>query len=432
MKKAVIITTLSMLVSAVFIPCRPYPLNAQEPDTIVFLTWKPNQPEVWEKLIKEFHHDNPDLRVKVQVGPHSSTEYHAIVTQRLKNRDDSLDLFFMDVTWPPEFANAGWALDLTAWFSEREQQKFLPGPVAANSYEGGIYGVPCYLAAGLFYYRKDLLDKHEFRPPSTWDEMLFQGKRILETEADPLLNIYSGQFKQYEGLVCDMMEFIWSNNGGVFDTGSGGVIINRAESVKAVTFVRDHIIGNAAPRGAISYEEPESLDLFIQGKSVFHRNWPYAWEVANNPEKSKIAGKVGVGRLPSFEGHESASTLGGWQFGINRWSRHHEKAWRFIKHMTSFKSQKILAVEASLAPARKAVYLDRELRAKRPNLTAFLPAFERARPRPLSPVYPMISQELQRFFSRAVSDKGSEIPQLADTAAKRIKKIRDLAESIRK
>ena len=92
--------------------------------TIVFLTWKPNQPEVWEDLIQRFHRKNPEIRVQVQVGPHSSTEYHAIVTQRLKNKDTSVDVFFMDVIWPPEFASAGWALDLTSRFS-REQKKFL-------------------------------------------------------------------------------------------------------------------------------------------------------------------------------------------------------------------------------------------------------------------------------------------------------------------
>ena len=28
---------------------------AEEPKTIVFLTWKPNQPEVWEHLFQRFH-----------------------------------------------------------------------------------------------------------------------------------------------------------------------------------------------------------------------------------------------------------------------------------------------------------------------------------------------------------------------------------------
>ena len=69
------------------------PSRAEEPQTIVFLTWKPNQPEVWERLIQRFHQTHPKIRVQVQIGPHSSTEYHAIVTQRLKNKDTSVDVF---------------------------------------------------------------------------------------------------------------------------------------------------------------------------------------------------------------------------------------------------------------------------------------------------------------------------------------------------
>ncbi|MBW2096116.1 MAG: extracellular solute-binding protein, partial [Deltaproteobacteria bacterium] len=90
--------------------------GAREQTSIVFLTWKPNQPEVWNRLLQRFERSNPDIRVRVQVGPHSSTEYHAIVSQRLKNRDASVDVFFMDVIWPAEFANAGWAMNLSSRF----------------------------------------------------------------------------------------------------------------------------------------------------------------------------------------------------------------------------------------------------------------------------------------------------------------------------
>ena len=66
--------------------------------------------------------------------------------------------------------------------------------------------------------------------------------------------------------------------------------------------------------------------------------------------------------------------------------------------MTSYEAQKVLALEAGLAPTRRAVYTDREVRKKMSHLVVFLPAFESARPRPSSPLYPMMSAELQRFF----------------------------------
>jgi multiple sugar transport system substrate-binding protein len=406
-------------------------LKADESTTIVFLMWKPNQPEVWEHLIQRFHREHPGIRVKVQVGPHSSTEYHAIVTQRLKNRDASVDVFFMDVIWPPEFASAGWAIDLTPRLPEEEQGEFLTATIAANTYGNRIYGVPCFIDAGLLYYRKDLLEKYRFKPPGSWTEMLAQGNMITKGEADPKLHVYSAQFKQYEGLVCNMLEFIWSHGGSVLDAERRRVKLAEPASVHAIAFVRDKIIGTAAPKGVVNYEEPESLDLFIQGGAVFHRNWPYAWAVSNDPDKSKVAGRVGVTHLPAFAGHSSASALGGWQLGISQWSKHPDEAWKFVEFMTSVESQKTIAIEAGRAPSRIAIYRDTEVQKKMPHLNAFLPAFKKARPRPVSPVYPMISQELQRFFSRAIVEKRSNLSALADATSARIEKLVQLGAMIR-
>lgn len=83
--------------------------GASETTTMVFLTWKPNQPHVWNRLIERFQQENPQIRVRLQVGPHSSTQYHAIVTQRLKNKDSSLDVFLWMLPGPLNLpAQDGW------------------------------------------------------------------------------------------------------------------------------------------------------------------------------------------------------------------------------------------------------------------------------------------------------------------------------------
>ena len=227
-----------------------------------------------------------------------------------------------------------------------------------------------------------------------------------------------------------MLELIWSNGGDILDPETGLVLLGERQVVEAVAFARDRIIGTAAPRGVVNYAEPESLAVFVQGKAVFHRNWPYAWPILNDPQKSTVAGKVGVGRLPAFEGHPSASTLGGWQFGMSRWSRNPDEAWRFIRFMTSFEAQTVLALEAGLAPTRKAVYSHPQVQEKMPHLVSFLPAFEKARPRPSSPLYPMMSAELQRFFSHAIVRPDSDILELARKSIPRIERIVRLGAGI--
>lgn len=139
-----------------------------------------------------------------------------------------------------------------------------------------------------------------------------------------------------------------------------------------------------------------------------------------------------MGPLPAFKGHGHVATLGGWHFGINAFSRHQEAAWQFIRHMTSKESQKALALKAGLAPTRKSVYEDPVIQQKMPHLIAFLPSFKKAVSRPLSPIYPMISQELQRFFSGAIVHEHEGLPSMAHASAVRLKKLLELEAMIAK
>ena len=123
-----------------------------------------------------------------------------------------------------------------------------------------------------------------------------------ERKENPDIWGFSGQFKQYEGLICDMMEFVMSNGGRLTDADTGKPLTSEKKALESVRFVRDKIIGAIAPMGVLTYEEPESLDLFIQGKVVFMRNWPYAWKVSNDPDRSKAVEKVGIAKLPIFLG----------------------------------------------------------------------------------------------------------------------------------
>ena len=100
--------------------------------------------------------------------------------------------------------------------------------------------------------------------------------------------------------------------------------------------------------------------------------------------------------------------------------------------MTSFDSQKTLAIEAGLAPTRVAIYNDPAVQEKMPHLKDFLPAFKRARPRPVSPLYPMISQELQRFFSRAITDSQTDVQALAEATLAKIERVVKMEAGSRK
>jgi multiple sugar transport system substrate-binding protein len=391
-----------------------------------FVTWNPQPPWMWERAIADFQQQNPGIKVTTEIGPQSSTDLHDLITQKLRNRDPKMDVFVMDVIWPAEFASAGWALELDRWFTHPEQKKFLAPPILANTYRDRIYGVPLFIDAGMLYYRQDLLKKYNFPPPRTWPELLAQAKSILAQEKDPHLIGFSGQFKQYEGLICNMMEYILGNGGALWDETELKSALNLPKAKEAVKFVRDQIIGEISHRGVLAYQEPESLALFTQGRAIFHRNWPYAWEVANDPATSKVSGRTGIAPLPAFPGGTSVASLGGWQLAISRFSRHPELAWKFVAFITGREMQKRIALFMGRAPTRAELYNDPEILKKYPQFKFQLDTFIQAVPRPRTPVYVPVSNIMQRYFSSAIAIRDSNVERLAGLAERDMDRVFDL------
>jgi multiple sugar transport system substrate-binding protein len=398
--------------------------SAQE-NVLHFVTWKPEAAQVWDQAIADFERANPGVKVVREIAPQSSTQIHDLLVQKFKNRDARLDVFFMDAVWPAEFASAGWALPLDRYFAAVEQEKFLPATVSANRYRGRIFGAPVFIDTGLLYYRKDLLEKYAIAPPQTWNQMVQAAKTILGREQDRQLVGFSGQFKQYEGLVCNMMEYILSNGGALWDEKRMISALDQPAALQAVRFVRDHIIGEISGRGMLAYEEPESLALFTQGRAIFHRNWPYAWAIANDPASSKVAGRVGMSPLPGFAVGTGAAALGGWQLGISRYSRNPDLAWRFVAFMTGPDVQKRIALATGRAPTRAALYDDNEIAAKIPQLKSLLASFKRAVPRPTTPVYVPLSNIMQRYFSSVLALPDTDIKEQAALATRDMNRLLD-------
>lgn len=396
-----------------------------------FVSWKPDHPRAWDDVIAQFQEAYPGISIVREIAPHSSTAYHDLLTQKLKNHDRTVDLFFMDVIWVPEFAAAGWVLPLDDFFPESERASFLPATIVTGLYQDHVYGVPSRIDAGMLYYRADLLDKYGYAPPRTWTDLVEQAETIVrgETINQPTLRGYSAQFKQYEGLVCNMLELVGSHGGSLVGERDGTSTLATPDTLAALRFAQNHLMGRVAPRALLTYQEPESLAAFVQGQTVFHRNWPYAWEVANNRDRSTIAGLVGVAPLPGTANHHGVATLGGWLFGISSLSAHQQEAWAFISFLSSEAVQKHFALAAGIAPSRRALYDDSALLAVHPHWRNQLAVLQSATPRPRTPVYPAVSHILQRFFSRALAYPNLNLAGEAATADEQITRLLALTRS---
>ncbi len=353
-------------------------------------------------MLDEFTKQNPGIRVKLLEMPESSTQQHDAYVTYLAAGDASIDVYSIDIIWPAEFALAGWLEPLDGRLSPEDLGDFLPGPLAGCRYRDSLYALPWFTDAGVLYYRKDILEGRGFREPATWGELIAQASALSLEEGVPG---YVWQGQQYEGLVCNFLEVLWSCGGDVFDR-SGRPSLDGPEAAEAVRILLEMLRTKASPRGVLTYKEEEARQLFTGGQAIFMRNWPYAWAMAQDSAKgSRVAGRVGLAPLPSLDGRSSAACLGGWNLGVSRFSKNKDDAVKLVKFLCSFQSQKSFALHGGRLPTRASVYQDDEVLKANPHYRDFYHAFRNARPRPVRPDYPKVSDIIQLALHRILAGR---------------------------
>jgi multiple sugar transport system substrate-binding protein len=270
--------------------------------------------------------------------------------------------------------------------------------------------VPWFTDAGLLYYRSDLLEKSGFsEPPATWPEMEEMGMKVAKDQK--IANAFVFQGDQYEGGVCNGLEYIWTHGGNVLDPeDSSKVIIDSPEAVAGLTTEQNIVKNGVAPQAVATYEETTTDPAFLGNKAVFARNWPYMYALAGTKDYPDVKPEqIGVAPLPVASGNPLASALGGWNMLINAQSDMQDEAWEFVQWMTDEPAQRQRALSASLLPTRPALYQDKEIRDTLPVIVQGEEALKNARARPVSPYYSDMSLEMQEQFNSVV--KGDTSPQ---------------------
>ncbi|RJP14828.1 MAG: ABC transporter substrate-binding protein [Candidatus Abyssobacteria bacterium SURF_5] len=353
----------------------------------------------WAEVIERFEAANPGIRVNLIEGPASTDTRRSQYAAALLAGDSTYDLIYLDVIWVAKFAEAGWLVPLDERFSPRMRENYLPGDIQASVYNGSIWRVPIRSDGGMLYYRKDLLERENISPPETFDELVSASKK-LQDPPDLWGLIFMG--KQYEGLTCVFLEILRGFGGDVIGP-ENDCLLDGPESISAFTWIHDVVFKHRiVPEAIRTYEENETLAAFISGRSVFMRNWPYAWKVCQE-EGSAVKGKVGIIPMVHSSEESSSATLGGWGFGISKFSRHKDEAWKFASFASSTDALKIFALKQGGAPSLKPLYKDAELSALNPHYPQLYRVLLHAEPRPVKPQYAEISDAIQRHVSAVLT-----------------------------
>ncbi|WEG13047.1 ABC transporter substrate-binding protein [Pullulanibacillus sp. KACC 23026] len=359
-------------------------------------------------MLAAFEKKYPHIHVKVLEEPNDTGKQHDAYVTAFNAKSSAIDVINMDVVWPAEFAQAGYTLPLDRFIQQDhvDLSQYSQGALSAAQFNGKQWALPLFVDAGVLFYRTDLVKT----PPKTWDDLIADAKQLQGkngTKYGMLL-----QADQYEGLVCNAVEYLGSY-GGAFINKDGKVSVDTPQAIKGLTELKKIAVDSGiTPSNITNFQETDTDNSFIQGQSVFARNWPYMWADANDKTKSKIVGKVGVAALPSGDAG-TASALGGWQMGINKYSKHPQEAWKLVEFMTGLEGEKIQSISGGSAPAITSLYSDPDVLKANPffKQKGFQEAVANATSRPVAPNYQQISSIIQIHVSKMLA--GQETPAQA-------------------
>ena len=389
------------------------PATVQADDTVtITFAFDQGVGEPTQKIVDKYNESQDKVHVETNILPQDANTVHDDFVNKLASGDTSVDVMGLDVTYIEEFGSAGWLADLTDLVDASLTEGMLDGPVAGATIDGKLVAMPWFTNSSVLFYRQDVLDALGAEVPTTWEGWMELADKAVGVEGVE----YGADFQaaQSEALVCNWVEYVWSNGGDILDA-DGNPVVNSENNVEA-TEIMKKLVTDYAPEGVTTYAETESEQVFKEGKCLFIRDWSGFWS-SGQDEGSKVTGKIAATKLPTGpSGTESHTCLGGLDLVVNNNidDEHKAAAADFISYMASADTQKEMTLISSQPPVVKAVYTDEEILEAIPFYSDFFGIIETGKSRPMAPKYAKLSDAIQRNVHQALTGE-MEVQEALDT-----------------
>jgi multiple sugar transport system substrate-binding protein len=362
-----------------------------------------------QTAINAFEKANPNIKVKIDVLSSNSTTYLSQLENSFTAGSPTPDVFESDVTYPAKFAQAGWVLNLTKLHPDMGQ--FFPTEVAAGTFQGAPYAVPWFDNPEGLYYRTDLIKT----PPTSPAQVVSDAQAAMK--ADPSLKeglAFEGD--KYEGAITAFLT-VDSAFGGKLDPSN----VNTPGNLGALTWLYDAIYKNhIAPTAVTGWQEGQVEQEYVAGHAAFAINYPFVESLATS---APVKGNTGYIPFPAGPGGTPGSALGGEMLAINAKTAHAAAAWKLIQYLTSAPVEVARAEVTGDPPSLPSAYTP-ALYAKAPYFKNVKVLNSYAQPRPVSPNYLTVSNDLQVMLSEVFANTkspaaalSSEAPQIKSDAS---------------
>ncbi|GFM97362.1 ABC transporter substrate-binding protein [Streptomyces fulvorobeus] len=308
---------------------------------------------VRQQLIEEWnrrHAGSEAEQAKLVELPGGADQQRSQLLGALQSGSAGYDVVNLDITWIPEFAEAGLIRPVPA--DEPVDRDFINRVHRTTLWKGRSYARPFNTDVGLLFYRPDVLEDAGIQPSRqptvnwTWRDLnasiktLALSPRRGEDQAG-----WTTQLKQYEGLTVNAVE-AFATAGVELADEDGSYTASEAELKKGLDELLARTHHERILPSAVSSDETATLADFAAGRVAFLRHWPYVYGALRTLLPPDA---YSVNRLPG------TSVLGGQNLAVASDSPRAGNARALIEFLTSQESEQCL-LDAGFAATRASVY----------------------------------------------------------------------------
>ena len=199
---------------------------------------------------------------------------------------NSFDAYVFDPQWMGDFVGPGYLLDLTDRVNNDPQLDWQDiGPFFRDfnaTYNGKVYTIPLDGDFHMVYYRKDLLEKDNLKPPATWDDYVTIAQKYngqdLNGDGQPDYGSCIAKKKGAQSywwiisLAAGLLQAKGTGDGAFFDTTTMAPLFgkNEAMTLALQTYAKTAQFG---PPDELNMDVGGSRGLFTTGRCALTMDW---------------------------------------------------------------------------------------------------------------------------------------------------------------
>jgi len=263
-----------------------------------------------------------------------------------------------------QFEKAGWLADVSGFMNNPEltapdlvESDFsAAGLQFAKADHGPMHSLPWSVDYFILYYNKELFEKKGIAVPTTFDQMV----TAAEALNDPKRGIYGFVGRGLRNANMALWTNFFLNYGGEFLDAKGQLLTDGPEAIEA-TQLYQRLLTGLAPPGVAGFNWMESMAAFTQGRAAMWIDADGWAPPLEDPNASRIVGKVGYTVVPAGPKGQFSSTYGD-GIGIAQASPNKEAAWLYCQWAVSkLMGARLLQIGGGV-PFRHSVLDDAEVR----------------------------------------------------------------------